>query len=174
VVQTRELIGLNDNEERVDRPALTKIAANIVLCRQSKPDPASHLAPTRHCWLLCDCGVGRHAGMLWSAEHLTGADMVLVRDTPEAGVFHPEDRLPYADQAQIAGYRRSGYDRGHMTSSGDMPNAAAQEQSFSLANVVPQTAQLTAGSGRAWRPRCAISRCATARSSWYGPSLRPK
>ncbi len=62
-----------------------------------------------------------------------------------AASFHPDGRLPYEDQAQIADYRRSGYDRGHMTPSGDMPNVAAQEQSFSLANVVPQTAQLNRG-----------------------------
>jgi hypothetical protein len=39
VVQSSELNGLNANEERVDRPASTKIAANVMLCRHSKPAP---------------------------------------------------------------------------------------------------------------------------------------
>ena len=100
--------------------------------------------------VLCNNGYAVAAsgvthGTLWSAEHLTGADVVSARDTPRAGVFYPDDRAPYADQAQIGDYRGSGYDRGHMTPSGDMPNATAQEQSFSLANVVPQTAQLNRG-----------------------------
>jgi endonuclease G len=100
--------------------------------------------------VLCNDGYAAAAsgvthGTLWSAEHLTASDVASARDTPRAGMFHSEERLPYADQAQIDDYRRSGYDRGHMTPSGDMPNATAQEQSFSLANVVPQTAQLNRG-----------------------------
>ena len=53
--------------------------------------------------------------------------------------------MPPADQAQLADYRASGFDRGHMTPSGDMPTASAQAESFSLANVVPQTAPLNRG-----------------------------
>ncbi len=100
--------------------------------------------------VLCNDGYAVAAsgvthGTLWSAEHLTAADLAAARDTPRAGAFHPDSRLPYDDQAQLGDYRRSGYDRGHMTPSGDMPNAAAQAQSFSLANVVPQTAALNRG-----------------------------
>ena len=71
--------------------------------------------------------------------------LVAARATPRQGEFHPDDRLPLADQAQLADYRRSGYDRGHMTPSGDMPDEQAQQQSFSLANMVPQTPKLNRG-----------------------------
>ena len=84
-------------------------------------------------------------GALWSAEHPTTASLEAARGTPREGQFHPEGRLPWADQAQLDDYRRSGYDRGHMTPSGDMPDEAAQQQTFSLANMVPQTAALNRG-----------------------------
>ena len=84
-------------------------------------------------------------GPLWSAEHLTTASLAGAHATPRQGEFHPDDRLPLADAAQLDDYRRSGYDRGHMAPSGDMPNEQAQDQSFSLANMVPQTAELNRG-----------------------------
>ena len=100
--------------------------------------------------VLCNTGYAVAAsgvthGALWSAEHLVAANVSLARDTPRAGTFHADEQLPYQDQAQLTDYRASGYDRGHMTPSGDMPDAAAQEESFSLANIVPQTAQLNRG-----------------------------
>ncbi len=84
-------------------------------------------------------------GPLWSAERLTVASLAAARDTPRQGEFHPEARLPRADQAQLDDYRRSGYDRGHMAPAGDMPDEQAQQQSFSLANVVPQAGALNRG-----------------------------
>ena len=84
-------------------------------------------------------------GPLWSAEHLTAASLAVARTTTREGEFHPDDRLPPADQAQLEDYRRSGFDRGHMTPSGDMPGEQAQQQSFSLANMVPQAAALNRG-----------------------------
>jgi endonuclease G, mitochondrial len=81
-------------------------------------------------------------GPLWSAEHLIAADLASARETPRQGRFHDDERLPPDDRAVLSDYTRSGYDRGHMAPSGDMPNADAQQQSFSLANIVPQTAAL--------------------------------
>ena len=84
-------------------------------------------------------------GALWSAEHLTAAGIKAVHGTPCQNTFHPDKRLPPADQARLDDYSRSGFDRGHMTPSGDVPTAQTQQQSFSLANMVPQTAALNRG-----------------------------
>lgn len=84
-------------------------------------------------------------GAMWSAEYPTTASLGAARGIERHGAFHTEDRLPAADRAQLADYRRSGFDRGHMTPSGDMPDEQAQQQTFSLANMVPQTAELNRG-----------------------------
>lgn len=84
-------------------------------------------------------------GALWSAEHTTAASLDAARDTPREGQFHAEDRLPPGDPARLEDYRRSRYDRGHMAPSGNMPDAQSQQQTFSLANMVPQAAELNRG-----------------------------
>lgn len=100
--------------------------------------------------LLCNDGYAMLAsgitrGPLWSAEHLTAANVAAARETPRQGQFHPEPRLAPQDRAELDDYRRSGYDRGHMTPSGDMPDAETQQQTFSLANMVPQAGVLNRG-----------------------------
>lgn len=84
-------------------------------------------------------------GPLWSAEHPTTDSLQAARAMPRQSRFHPDDRLPFSDQAQLDDYRGSGYDRGHMTPNGSMPTDKAQQQSFALSNIVPQTAQLNRG-----------------------------
>ena len=87
-----------------------------------------------------DSGLTR--GPLWSAEHLTADGVARARGLERQGIFHEDERLSPDDRASLTDYERSGYDRGHMAPSGDMPDLEAQQQSFSLANVVPQTAAL--------------------------------
>lgn len=85
---------------------------------------------------------GLTLGPLWSAEHLTATALASARDTAREGRFHEDGRLPPDNRAELSDYTRSGYDRGHMAPSGDMPDPEAQQQSFSLANVVPQAPML--------------------------------
>ena len=99
---------------------------------------------------LCFIGYGvLHSGQtrtpLWSAEHLTVASLLEAQQTPRRNRFHAEARVERGQRAEIADYVRSGYDRGHMSPSGDMPGAAAQGESFSLSNVVPQAPRLNRG-----------------------------
>ncbi|WP_343682035.1 DNA/RNA non-specific endonuclease [Acinetobacter baylyi] len=74
---------------------------------------------------------------LWSAEHLT--PQRLSTKIKREDSFHEETRISNAShRALLSDYRGSGYDRGHMSPNGDMSDTKAQQDSFSLANMVPQ------------------------------------
>jgi endonuclease G len=76
---------------------------------------------------------------LWSAEHLTAQEVEQAKSLQRKNKFHPEERLPAGMRSELADYARSGFDRGHMSPSGDMPSEKAQYESFSLANMIPQS-----------------------------------
>lgn len=104
-----------------------------------------------HTTLLCNrnyaslnSGLAREP--LWSAERLAEEDIEGAERTGRVTrYFHVDARVPEGDQAALSDYRGSGYDKGHLTPSGDAPDARAQDQTFSLANVVPQTPALNEG-----------------------------
>jgi endonuclease G, mitochondrial len=87
-----------------------------------------------------------HSGLsrtpVWVAEHLAARGVTTAKDLarPDSTAFHAEPQLDPADRAELADYQRSGYDRGHMAPNGDMSEPKAQDESFSLANIVPQHA----------------------------------
>lgn len=80
------------------------------------------------------------------AERLNRQLLLQVRDQKRSGRFFADARLPRAERAELSDYKGSGYARGHMAPAGDMFSATAMEQSFSLANVVPQNTQQNSGS----------------------------
>lgn len=82
---------------------------------------------------------------LWSAEKLTAAAIDGAHSLDRVDEFHPDEHLAEDDRSELRDYRRSGFDRGHMSPSGDMGTADAQAQSFSLANIVPQAPGLNRG-----------------------------
>jgi endonuclease G len=82
---------------------------------------------------------------LWSAEHLTAGEVDAARTLERRDRFHAEAQLPRSERAELADYVHSGFDRGHMTPSGDMPTPTAQAQSFTLANMAPQAPALNRG-----------------------------
>ncbi len=90
-----------------------------------------------------ESGVTR--GALWSAEHLSPESVGAARGMVREDAFHAEEAVPFEDRADPEDYVRSGFDRGHMAPSGDMPDAASQHASFSMANMVPQAPRLNRG-----------------------------
>lgn len=93
---------------------------------------------------LCFSGfVVMHSGVtrtpIWVGEHLTTNRLNKARDLDRQDNFHEEERLPKDERATLADYRGSGYDRGHMAPNADMASRQQQSDSFSLANMVPQS-----------------------------------
>ena len=90
-----------------------------------------------------------HSGVsrtpLWSAEHLVRANVDAAQSLSRIDSFHPAAALPAADRSELSDYARSGFDRGHMSPNGDMPDRVSQGESFSMANMVPQVHANNAG-----------------------------
>ena len=108
-----------------------------------------------------------HSGLtrapLYSAEHLTRPSVAAAEafDTRD-NRFHAEQNLPTSERAELSDYKYSGYDRGHMVPSGDMGTKYSDHETFSLANIIPQTANLNRGS---W---AALERYVRALASQFG------
>lgn len=75
---------------------------------------------------------------LWSAEHLTKDGIYAAYKIKRRNTFHEEKQVPYNMRSRLSDYSHSGFDRGHMSPSGDMSSSKAQYQSFTLSNMVPQ------------------------------------
>lgn len=83
-----------------------------------------------------------HSGVtrtpLYAAEHLDRRQLRRARGVERDSSFHADPNLPEGERSELPDFVRSGFDRGHMAPSADMPSPAAQQESFSLANIVPQ------------------------------------
>jgi endonuclease G len=63
-----------------------------------------------------------------------------------ANSFRPDQRIPANQGPQLSDYKGSGFDRGHLTPSGDNRwSALAQSESFLLTNMSPQPSRFNSG-----------------------------
>lgn len=72
--------------------------------------------------------------------------MLNLRDYGWGDPFQPDPDLPVGARTELEEYKGSGYQRGHICASGDRLNSMeANEQTFYLSNIMPQTSQLNNG-----------------------------
>ena len=82
---------------------------------------------------------------IYTANVLTYNIVQKAKDIGRKDTFHEDERLPFSSRSLLSDYKKSGYDRGHMIPSDDMPDFKSQNQTFSLANMVPQNASNNRG-----------------------------
>lgn len=75
---------------------------------------------------------------MWVAEHLKSEQWEGNAPRPGAQYWKSDQRLPAAGRGELADYKSSGYDRGHMAPNGDFGPWEARVETFILSNAVPQ------------------------------------
>lgn len=85
---------------------------------------------------------------IWTVYTLTPAESLGCFDRSNG--FTSDHSLPEGKRAELSDYTKSGYDRGHIAPSADMVwSENANDESFLLSNIAPQTATLNRGQWKA-------------------------
>ena len=127
-------------------------SADFSQCRQlfaNRAVPTSNsqaMAPRALCYSsFAILYSGRSRTPIYVAQRLNKAQ--LQTKIARSNRFFADARLPRAERAELEDYKNSGLDRGHMAPAGDMGTEESMAQSFSLANMVPQS---VVGNRHAW------------------------
>lgn len=86
---------------------------------------------------LCNSIFRDYKPPLWSVGHLTKDRLTNACCMKRHDAFYPDPNLPVDIRSELSDYVRSGYDRGHMAPSADMPDSSSQSERFLLANMAP-------------------------------------
>ena len=84
-----------------------------------------------------------------SFERMSRSSLARAAGLPRMDVFYPDPRLPRGQRAELADYRGSHMDRGHLSAAAQAQTAGGMAQSFSLSNVAPMDPQVNRFDG-AW------------------------
>lgn len=76
---------------------------------------------------------------LWSAALITPESLSEASKIKRNNTFHEEERIPFIHRSLLSDYRGSSFDRGHLSPSADRKSVKDQYDSFSLANMIPQS-----------------------------------
>jgi endonuclease G, mitochondrial len=108
-----------------------------------KLDPAFGFGPTR--FVIREGYVLQHSSRdkipIWVCEGI--APDQLSGSLTRADAFHADTLLPAGERAELADYKGSGYDRGHLAPAADQTkDARLKRETFFLSNMSPQVPQL--------------------------------
>lgn len=98
----------------------------------------------KHNYDLCFSGFAvKYSGVsktgLWSAALITPESLYEASKISRNNTFHEEERIPLIHRSLLSDYRGSSFDRGHLSPSADRRSIKDQFDSFSLANMIPQS-----------------------------------
>jgi endonuclease G, mitochondrial len=108
-----------------------------------KLDPTFGFGPTR--FVIRDGHVLQHSSRdkipIWVCEGI--APQQLSGSLTRADAFKADSLLPVGERSELADYKGSGYDRGHMAPAADQTkDARLKRETFFLSNMSPQVPQL--------------------------------
>ena len=141
-VRVAPVTRLQARQSNFSQTELARIDRNCPLGRP-KLDATFDFGPTR--FVIREGYVLQHSSKdkipLWVCEGITPAQLsgALTR----ADAFQADPDLPAGERAELADYKKSGYDRGHMAPAGDQTtDGRLKRETFYLSNMAPQKPQL--------------------------------